>query len=420
MNKAIRRLRDLAFRVKEISALPVQETRRRQWQSLNDLKMVKPMVFTRDYPWEMVAKPGELVTTLEDEFLKNLEFQLLATLFSWEHIQTDMVVDPVIYCQAEIINKSPVKYKVGSSGTEVNENTARRTNYSNNSEQYIKQIFEEDDIYRVIPMPQIEFDAEKLDREWNIASEIFDGILKVVKKGIAMVDFTPWDDLLKLLGIEEGMTDFYLNPDLLHKAMERYVDIYVEMLRQYENADLLHSNNGNALIGSGALGYTSDLPKSEGMGAAASESWGFCTDQIFTSVSPAIHDEFAIQHEMRWMEQFGLTYYGCCERLDHKIDLLRKFKNLRKISVSPFSDMEKAMEMIGKDYVVSLKPNSTLLANDFWDISASKKEIIDACKLAEKYGCSIEIIMKTMITLNNQSERLRQWCRMASEITAGF
>ena len=78
------------------------------------------------------------------------------------------------------------------------------------------------------------------------------------------------------------------------------------------------------------------------------------------------------------------------------------------------------MEAVGGDYVVSFKPNSILLATDTWDKEASRKELVNACKLAEKYGCNLEIVMKTMITLNNQPQRLRDWCTMASEITGTF
>jgi hypothetical protein len=418
VNKSVERLRELALRIREISSLPIQGTRRGQWQQLNDLHMVKPMVYTRDYPWNMVTLGNELATTLPDAFHAKLEFQMLCTLFMWEHIQADMVVDPVILCPVSAVNQTPIEYKVISAGQSQAEMTDRRSNFSNAAEKYVRQIFTEEDIDRVIPWPRFIFDRTRMHKEWEMMSEIFDGILEVRKTGITLDLFTPWDDLMKLFGIEEGMMGFHLDPDLMHHAMDRYVDVYLEMLRQSADSGLLYGNNGNVLIGSGALGYTHDLPESTGMGVQPAQQWGFCTDQIFTSVSPQMQDEFATQHEIRWMNQFGLTYYGCCERLDHKIQELRKFPNLRKISVSPFSHKEKAMEQIGRDYVVSLKPDSMLLAGDTWDMEASRSEIVDACRLAKKYGCSIEIVMKTMITLNNQPQRLWQWCRMASEITA--
>jgi hypothetical protein len=45
-----------------------------------------------------------------------------------------------------------------------------------------------------------------------------------------------------------------------------------------------------------------------------------------------------------------------------KIPILRKIKNLRKISISPWADVEKATKEIQNDYVISLKPNSAMLA----------------------------------------------------------
>ncbi len=43
---------------------------------------------------------------------------------------------------------------------------------------------------------------------------------------------------------------------------------------------------------------------------------------------------------------FGLGYYGCCEPLHHKIDLIRALPDVRKISMSPFVDVETGAEAI--------------------------------------------------------------------------
>ncbi len=36
-----------------------------------------------------------------------------------------------------------------------------------------------------------------------------------------------------------------------------------------------------------------------------------------------MHWEFGLKHELRWLERWGLTYYGCCEPLDVKVGILR-------------------------------------------------------------------------------------------------
>ena len=75
--------------------------------------------------------------------------------------------------------------------------------------------------------------------------------------------------------------------------------------------------------------------------------WGCSNAQIFSEVSPEMHWEFAVRHDLRWLTRWGLTYYGCCEPLDRKIDILRQIPNLRKISVSPWCNTPRVIAKIG-------------------------------------------------------------------------
>ncbi|MEM0171496.1 MAG: hypothetical protein QXN53_03790 [Thermoproteota archaeon] len=71
--------------------------------------------------------------------------------------------------------------------------------------------------------------------------------------------------------------------------------------------------------------------------------WGVGATHVFSAVSPAMHEEFALKHEKRWYEKWGLNYYGCCEPLHHKVEVLRRnIPRLRRISMSPFIDFDKA------------------------------------------------------------------------------
>ncbi len=46
-----------------------------------------------------------------------------------------------------------------------------------------------------------------------------------------------------------------------------------------------------------------------------------------------MHEEFALKYEMRWLEQFEVNYYGCCEPLHNRMDIVSKISNLRKVSM---------------------------------------------------------------------------------------
>ena len=124
-------------------------------------------------------------------------------------------------------------------------------------------------------------------------------------------------------------------------------------------------------MGSGGLGYTNELPQADfdPHHVRTIDQWGYATAQIFSEVSPKMHEEFALRYEIRWMKQFGLNYYGCCDALHNKIDIIRSIPNLRKISMSPWANVEKMVEEVNGDYVISHKPNPAVFATDNWNVS---------------------------------------------------
>jgi hypothetical protein len=142
--------------------------------------------------------------------------------------------------------------------------------------------------------------------------------------------------------------------------------------------------------------------------------WGCSNAQIFSEVSPDMHWEFALEHDMRWLRRWGLTYYGCCEPLDLKVDILRRIPNLRKISISPWCRARRAVEAIGSDYVISHKPNPAILAEDHWHPERARQAIREFLDTTEGC-CHVEIIMKDVSTVRYQPERLWDWARIAVE-----
>ena len=128
------------------------------------------------------------------------------------------------------------------------------------------------------------------------------------------------------------MIDFIERPDLVHAAVERMVDAWMVELDQFEQQHLLALDCNNTRIGSGGYGYTSQLPGEhlDPGHVRPHNMWGCSNAQIFSEVSPEMQWEFAVKHDLRWLSRWGLTYYGCCEPLDQKIEILRRIPNLRK------------------------------------------------------------------------------------------
>jgi hypothetical protein len=214
-----------------------------------------------------------------------------------------------------------------------------------------------------------------------------------------------------------------MQPELVHQAVDIYIDASINRIKQYERLGILSSNNGFENVGNNCIGYTSQLPPAteSGIGARIVDIWGQTADQIMTCVSPDMTAEFCFNHEKKWSDMFKLYSYGCCERLDNKLDILTKsFPNLRKVSCSPFSDLESTMEQLGDRYVISYKPNSTYLAHKNPDYGYLKKEITTALDLTRKYNVNLVFNMKTLLSLNGDPTRLWKWCDMASDIISNY
>jgi hypothetical protein len=215
--------------------------------------------------------------------------------------------------------------------------------------------------------------------------------------------------------VERALTDLVDYPERINAAMERFVDAHLAMLDQWEALGLLARNDDNTRIGSGGYGYTSSLPGPgfDSTRITPRNLWGCATAQIFSDVSPRMHWEFALRHELRWLERWGLTYYGCCEPLDRKIDILRRVPNLRKISCSPWNDLERFIGKVGTQYVISRKPNPAILARDGWNPDEARRDLREFLDRAQ--GLSVEIILKDISTLRYDPRRLWDWAAIAME-----
>ena len=416
----VARLRELGKQLAEIAADPLQEQHRAIWTAVNDGKMTKPAILARDYPIHLINIDNELTPCCEDEFLASVEAEMLVRIHEWQHLRCHRVVEPYINCQADV-RDTGLGLEASSPGSD---DILTVESEAVSSAKHFERILNGEEDLEKLRNPEVIYDEKSTQRRLEVMNEIFAGILDVKLHGVDYFQYVPWDDLLSWMGIEEGMYDFVLNPEFMHKAIKRYTDAFIHRAKQYEALGLLSSNNTNYTIGSGGYGYTSLLPRptASGVGAKLKDVWGFAADQIMTSVSPEMSEEFAFANEKPYADLFGQIYYGCCERLDHKLDeIAGVFSNLRKMSVSPYADVEQAMEkMSGGDVIVSFKANSNHLAVNPPEYGLLRAELENVCRLAKEYGCNVEILMKTIITLRGEPQRLWKWCDIAMEVLENY
>ena len=406
-------LRTLAKKVVEISVLPVQDKTLREWKGLNSLKPERPMFMIDQLPWGELNRDGELNLECEDWLMKHFEWQLRETLYRWNHIQDDRVVENKIRVSKAIHN-------TGMGMTVEEDRIPGRAGTAADSHKYKDILKTEEDIEK-IKTPVITEDKEESKRRIETAKDIFGDIMAISRSGMEVHSHI-WDRINEWHGVEECMYDIADRPKFIHKIVDKVFKLWHDQIDEYEKLGVVDAG-GPLVHCSGA--YTDELPgyngESEGeldkFKHSTKNAWTCGTAQLFAMVSPEVHDEFEIAYQMKWFERFGLGYYGCCEPLDRKIHIVAKLPNVRKISMSPWTDMERGAEAMAGRFVFSRKPNPAFLANDTaWQPDLVRKDLIEAYTVAGKYGNPCELILKDVSTTGNKPERLWEWAKIAAEV----
>ncbi|MCE5278673.1 MAG: hypothetical protein ABFD92_13295 [Planctomycetaceae bacterium] len=404
-------LRELAERVAQVAAMSVHRDTAALWTRLNDLDSLRPMVWVNEIPWHEMDVDGELALRTSHPWAREQETQMRQTLYQWKHMPADMVVSDFLECPLAlhssdfgIIEEVDIATTDAASGIY--------------SRRFHRQISGPEDIEK-IRMPTVTHNEAASRIALETMRDLYEDIMPVRQVGQTHIWFTPWDYLIRWWGVEEAMVDLVNRPEMVHAAVDRMVDAWMVELDQFVALNALSLDNRNIRVGSGGYGYVSGLPGGDYDPARVRphNMWGCSNAQIFAQVSPEMHWQFALEHDLRWLSRWGLTYYGCCEPLHLKMGLLQRVPNLRKVSMSPWVDLTKAVEAVGDRYIFSFKPNPALLAEDHWRPEAARAHIRQVLDLAGG-RCHIELIFKDISTVRYQPQRLWEWTAIAQEEAA--
>jgi hypothetical protein len=400
-------LRRLASEVAQIAAQPVHREKAGLWKKLNRLEKVRPLVLMYQVPWQEMNVNDELTLQTTDLWAQDLERQFRETIYQWTHFPADMIVPDHL--------SSPLA--VRSTGVGLCEDVDIVKTEEDNpvvSRHFHIQISKPEDIEK-IKIPKVTHDTAATEENLQKMNDLFGNILPVRKTGIRSIWFTPWDNLIRLWGVQEAMIDLVERPDMVHAIYSRYVDACMSELDQYESLNVLTLGQDYDGAGSGGYANTDELPGPDfdPTHVRPHNLWGCSNAQCFSEVSPEMHWEFAVKHDLRWLKRWGLTYYGCCEPLDLKVGILRRIPNLRKISMSPWINVDRAVKEVAGDYVFSYKPNPAFLAEDRWRPEIVRKNLRDV--LEKTRSCRVEIILKDVSTIRHQPQRLWEWEKIAME-----
>ncbi len=403
-------LRELAGRVAEIAALPVQAERVRLWKGLNSLRPERPMVAT--FPqsaWRELVP--EQTLQCEDPLFRAWELTLRKKLFQHERIGDDQPVDGFFNVRWVV--------RLGDFGLPTRFVGKDALEAGTGSYAWDPPVKSADDLAK-LHVRSVEIDREATARQLDLAEEVVGDLLTVRPHGRLFWSVGMTQSLIELRGLQQAMIDMYENPELLHGLMALLRDDMAHLIETFEREGVLTLNNcamdTDDFIASGGVGCTDELPAADYDGhVRLQDVWGHGESQEFVGVGPEQFHEFALQYQLPLLNRFGLACYGCCEPLDGKLDLLiAHIPRLRRASVSAWCNREIAAERLGQQIIFSWKPAPALLAGRTVDWGEIERVTRETMAIAR--GCCLEIIMKTTETFRHEPERLTKWSELTRRL----
>lgn len=397
-------IRDLARRQMEIAVDDQNDERKKRIIDMHDLKSVRPPVWIDEIPWHEMDIDGELILHCESDDARRIEANFRRTLFRWKYFQADMVVEDTFY-----VSKS---FESTSTGISIKEDIISTD--ANNpivSHRYADQLDTEEQV-DALKIPVITAHPEKDAIRLAEAMDLFSGIMPVKLRGHGIY-YAPWDEISMLRGVEACLIDMLERPALIHKTIGKFTDIGLAKYTQMESLGLLDYNISSLHC---TPPFTNDLPARDYQGGTVrlKDIWFRGMAQMFSSASPAMHEEFDLQYMRILMDKCGLSYYGCCEPLDKIIPYLKKIPNMRKIGVSPWSNVRSCAEQIGSDYVMARKPNPAAVAGSL-DRDYIRKEITETIEACLDNKCPYEFVLKDISTVGHNPQNLINWTATVME-----
>lgn len=394
-------LRGLARKQLELARSDENDRILDQWKALGEGRRERPTVrllfsnFTHE-----VIKPR---LRCSDPDARTLEYMLLSTMTGRELFGDDTPIPAEFYV--------PYRASVSPFGAK---QKITRPNIDNPQGFHIDPVIE--DLEEQLDMLRggyFNVDLESTNALIDMANEAFGDILpaKLVMNSLTGAMTNP---LVHLMGMENYYISMYDCPDKLHEAMDMACTIYEKYYDYLEEKGLLLPTAGMSPIMQESFAFNNELPTDSV--TKTTQCWGFLESQETTAVSAEMFGEFVFPYQDRLAKRMGLLSYGCCERVDAIWEgYLSKWKNLRKLSVSPFNNEAQIGEYLrGTNIVFYSKPRAEYVTNRGpLDEEAITKYFKTVAENAS--GCLFEIAQREVGTIYGDYERGRRYVQLAKE-----
>jgi len=404
-------IRSLASQVYEITVSDDMTRRRNLWRDHNSLKLTPPLIYIRAFSASEIPELNNLVCTNTE--LRVFERRFKEILYKYS-LNDDSIFEPWYSIGAAFSYPKSHNMRWGFPISVIH---PKLSDGMRGAFIFNPQIVEDKDIDKLV-RPVHNIDEAKTAEIYEKTCEILNGILPVV------IDRSPfyssWNadistDLAYMLGIEGMMWDMADRPDWLHK-ITGFMSEGIQSVQDTAEAAghfTLYSQDNQAMT------YAHELPapSADTKSVSRSSLWAFCASQETASVSPAMWEEFILRYQKPIYGKYGLLSYGCCEDMTHKFPILkREMKNLRRVAVTPWANMQSCAEQLGSDYVMSWRPSPTDTVSFGFDEDHVKNIVREAFRLAGRNRNHIDVTLKDVETISGKPESITNFVKAVREV----
>jgi hypothetical protein len=412
-------IRALAARRAEIAALPLMAERKRQWQALHDLRPERPMILFETATVHDYVSPDEL--RCEHPVLRAVEAVMREDIRHFEEVGDDLVLEPYYRIGWDLVTSSWGVDVVQVPASAGDDDIAIGYTFD-------FPIKRPEDVSLLQPR------SFSVDRERTLARQ---GLLEDAFGDLLPIRVGNYDHFMVESGAESWAGNYFIGltwqtyrfigndglmgwlyeaPEAIRALLEYMARDREAMFDFIEAEGLIVPNSDSQMAGPRAYGYVSDLPGPDAPGPARmSDLWCWAESQETTMVSPAMFAEFFLPWIARVARRFGLVYYGCCEPVHDRLEMIMAaLPNLRSVSVSPWADFERVADLLGRDHVFSRKPDPVPICGPepHWErAEADLRRTYEAAR-----DGNVELLFRDVYAIDGDRSRLARWVELARSV----
>lgn len=404
-------LRNLAKQFRSYCERPEEAEKIKLWKMHNDLETTRPLLLVdMENGWNEAIRFDRDIEC-EGYMAQDWEMWLRKEIFYAEKMKDDKPLTPVFYLPHRAVN---TEWGIGENNVQIGDENDKSKAYAwiPTMKDMDEDEFEELDVEKAIQDPVVIVDWEATNAALNLAREVFEGILDVKLR-----TWWFWSSHMALAysnfrGMDGMMMDFYEFPDKMHEIFQKLTDGYIKKLKFLEASNLLYNNTDNTFVGSGGLGWTDQLGTDPDH-VTLKTMWGLCEAQEVGEISPSMYKEFIFPYFSQIASLFGRTCYACCEGINAMWEYVQHIPNLRRVSISQWSNMELMSDYLEDKYVYSYKANSAHVTVPNMDEDLIRSELR---RMFEKTRNNhVEVVLKDLHTISNKPEQVIRWVEIARE-----